>query len=73
MSFTSFLQACIASFAEERKKLSVQVVSVSPGGAGDVERSGEPSTQPDDGLSQPPPLPEVGDSVISLFMIILVF
>ncbi|XP_063610244.1 insulin-degrading enzyme-like isoform X2 [Penaeus indicus] len=57
-NIVDFYKACIASYAEERKKLSVQVVSVSPGGAGDVERTGQPSTQPDDGLSQPPPLTE---------------
>nr|XP_045607622.1 insulin-degrading enzyme-like [Procambarus clarkii] len=53
-----FYKQCIASTANQRKKLSVQVVSTAPGGAGDPEVSRPPTTQPDDGLSRPPPLRE---------------
>ncbi|KAK3874449.1 hypothetical protein Pcinc_020613 [Petrolisthes cinctipes] len=53
-----FYKVCITSTASQRKKLSVQVVSSASGGAGDPEAPPIIPTQPDDGLSQPPPLRE---------------
>lgn len=54
-----FYKQFIASTARERKKLSVQVVSTASGGAGDPEVSQRQVSQPDDGLSRPPPLREM--------------
>lgn len=53
-----FYKEFIENTAGQRKKLSVQVVSVASGGAGDPEASQPPTTQPDDGLCRPPPLKE---------------
>ncbi|KAG7155866.1 Insulin-degrading enzyme-like [Homarus americanus] len=53
-----FYKLCIGSTAIQRKKMSVQVVSTATGGAGDLEASQPNTTQPDDGLSRPPPLRE---------------
>ncbi|XP_066956310.1 insulin-degrading enzyme [Macrobrachium rosenbergii] len=53
-----FYKLWIASIAPQRRKLAVHVLSVAAGGAGDPEAPSSETTQPDDGLSLPPPLKE---------------
>ncbi|KAK7077939.1 hypothetical protein SK128_003283 [Halocaridina rubra] len=64
----AYYKLWIEHAASQRRKLSVQVVSTAPGGAGNPETATVEAIQPDDGLSLPPPLREVLILVVVCFL-----